>query len=299
MLTATARACRELGPGQAIVAEIVGRAGVSRRTFYELFRDREDCLQAALEEALRRASARVLPAYRAQKDWREAIRSGLQALLAFLDEDRAFGTLLIVDSLAAGDQILQRRAQVISKLAAAVDLGARQPRANRRLSKSTALGAVGGVLCILHTRLLAAPTSTVSPLLGELTALVMTPYLGAGAAEREAARAPVAAERKIDPAADGDPLAEADLRLTYRTVSVLRALAQLSMRAPTRRGPSNRQVAEAAGIGDQGQASKLLARLAAHGLIEEAARRRSRGEPHRWRLTPKGRRLEAALRGPS
>jgi AcrR family transcriptional regulator len=38
------------------VARVTGRAGVSRRTFYDLFEDREDCFLAAFEEALARAS---------------------------------------------------------------------------------------------------------------------------------------------------------------------------------------------------------------------------------------------------
>ena len=52
-------------------------------------------------------------------------------------------------------------------------------------------------------------------------------------------------------------------------------------------GPSNLEVARAAGVKDQGQISKLLARLQAHGLLENTGG----GYPaagNAWRLTSRG-----------
>ena len=53
----------ERGVAQVTVAHVVARSGVSRRTFYELFEDREACLSAAFDAAVQRAATRVLPAY--------------------------------------------------------------------------------------------------------------------------------------------------------------------------------------------------------------------------------------------
>jgi DNA-binding MarR family transcriptional regulator len=80
------------------------------------------------------------------------------------------------------------------------------------------------------------------------------------------------------------------MRLTYRTVRVLAAIAAHA-------NASNRQVADASGVQDQGQISKLLARLEHLGLIENAgAGGPTRGEPNAWRLTPRGREVEHAIR---
>jgi DNA-binding IclR family transcriptional regulator len=55
-------------------------------------------------------------------------------------------------------------------------------------------------------------------------------------------------------------------------------------------GASNRVLAEVAEIGDQGQVSKLLARLQRVGLIENTGLgAAARGEPNAWRLTARGR----------
>jgi DNA-binding MarR family transcriptional regulator len=79
------------------------------------------------------------------------------------------------------------------------------------------------------------------------------------------------------------------MRLTYRTARVLSALAGYP-------GASNREVADRAGIVDQGQVSKLLGRLHARGLIAKEGEARTRGTPNSWRLTERG---EAVLRDAS
>lgn len=80
------------------------------------------------------------------------------------------------------------------------------------------------------------------------------------------------------------------MRLTYRTVRVLTAIAS----GP---GASNREVAAAAGISDQGQISKLLARLHGRGLIENRGGEHSKGEPNAWVLSPRGTEVTAAFGG--
>jgi len=76
---------------------------------------------------------------------------------------------------------------------------------------------------------------------------------------------------------------------TYRTARVLTAIA-------ANPGASNRAVAAAAGIVDEGQASKLLKRLERLGLIENMASDREPGEANAWRLTARGMEVERALR---
>jgi DNA-binding MarR family transcriptional regulator len=71
------------------------------------------------------------------------------------------------------------------------------------------------------------------------------------------------------------------MRLTYRTIRVLLAVGE-------HEDASNRQVADAAGVRDQGQVSKLLARLQQLELIENALDARAKGAPNKWRLTQRG-----------
>ena len=79
------------------------------------------------------------------------------------------------------------------------------------------------------------------------------------------------------------------MRLTYRTVRVLMAIAGHP-------GASNRIVADGSGISDQGQVSKLLARLEGLGLIANTGLGHPRGAPNAWRLTKRGEEVEQAIR---
>lgn len=296
----------EHGPGNVTVAHVVERAGVSRRTFYELFEDREECFIAAFEEGLRRVSERVLPAYRAAGRWSERIRASLIALLEFLDGEPDIG-LLLVGSPGAGSRARECRRRVLAQIIDVVDEGRERSKAGMQPPSLAAEGVVGGVLSILHSRLLAVATASslvrmhdsdpgvppipVADSLLELTnslmSMVVLPYMGVAAARRELER-PAPKRRTLAPSANGNPLRELQMRLTYRTVRVLSAVA-------ARPGGSNRQVADAAGIADQGQISKLLARLHGLGLIENAAASRTRGAPNAWTLTAKGWEIEAAI----
>src|SRR6202046_5951970 len=89
LLTAMVQEVSERGVANVSVGHVVGRSGVSRRTFYEIFNDREDCFLAAFDEALHNAAAVVVPAYGTGGAWQTRVRGGLIALLGLLDTDRA------------------------------------------------------------------------------------------------------------------------------------------------------------------------------------------------------------------
>jgi AcrR family transcriptional regulator/DNA-binding MarR family transcriptional regulator len=278
----------ERGAANVTVAHVVARAGISRRTFYELFEDREACLLSALEEAIGAAAAVVLPAYEAERGWRERIRAGLAALLAFLEDEPGLGRLCVVEALGAGDMALARRAHCMALLIAAVDEGRAEVRGDRQPPPMTAEGVVGAVFSIVHARILqrdavAVPLTDLAP---ALMAAIVLPYLGRAAAQREL-RQPTPRPR-ARPRPRRDPLEGLEMRLTYRTVRVLTAIAEHPE-------ASNRLVAEGSGIADQGQISKLLTRLEGLGLIVNRGKGQPRGAPNAWHLTPRGTEVERAV----
>jgi AcrR family transcriptional regulator len=280
MLTAMIQVASERGAGNVTVAQVVGRAGVSRRTFYEVFDDCEECLLTAFEVTLDRAAARVIPAYQKPGGWREKMRASLTALLQLLDQEPDVARLLVVETLAAGPRALERRQRALAPVAAAVALGAME--SNGRASGPLAAEAiVGAVLSIVHDRLLAPEHGPLVELVNPLMSTIVLPYLGAAAARRELDR-PVAKTCAREARARVNPLKDLDIRLTYRTVRALSAVA-VNPRA------SNRAIADASGISDQGQVSKLLGRLERLGLIENASIGAvARGEPNAWKLTEMG-----------
>jgi AcrR family transcriptional regulator/DNA-binding MarR family transcriptional regulator len=311
ILRAAEEVLREQGYERFSIARVTVSARVSRRTFYDLFADREDCFLAVFEEMVARARAQALQAYRAQQegergDWRARVRAALTALLELFDREPGLASVLIVDGLRSDTRVLEYRARVLADVSGAVHAGGvAAANGNGPVEKCLPLvtgeGVVGGVLAVLHNRLSGGQPGRLLGSRNMLMAMVVLPYLGSDAARRELdgpTPRPVrrSAHRRArsegsSPGVDGNPLADVPMRWTYRTARVLEAVAEHS-------GASNRAIGEAAETYDQGQISKLLLRLKKTGLIENTASggHQPTGEPNAWRLTPKGREIERALR---
>jgi AcrR family transcriptional regulator len=305
LLAGAVRAVDKYGYAHATVSEITALAHVSRRTFYELFGGSEECLLAMFEELFGRARSQVEAADLEPPSrgagglaWRERVRGGLWAFLSFLDAEPVLARVAVVQSARGGPQIIELRERLFAQLASVIDEG--RSVGGRDCPELTAEGLVGAVLSILHTRLVRGTlkgTSEQQPLKslqGELMAMILAPYLGPAAARAERDRpapAPLASPASSTGAngavvggalvnAERDPMHGISMRFTYRTACVLDAVA-------VEPGMSNRGVGDAAGIPDQGQLSKLLARLQGLGLVENTAPIR-KGASNAWQLTPEG-----------
>lgn len=292
MLAAALEAVEEVGYGRMTVAQVIGRAKVSRKTFYDVFADREDCFLAALEQSVSQVGRAAREAYEREEVWREGIRAGLAELLVFLNADPALARLCLVEALGAGPRVLERRAEMLEELAELVDEGRFVTSAVREPPEVAAEGVVGAVFAVLHTRVLEGGGEPFTNLLGSLMNIVVLPYLGARAASRELTRpAPEPPQNGGRPPGGEirDPLAGLNMRLTYRTVRVLVVIAEWP-------GASNREIADRSGVTDQGQISKLLARLARLELVENTGDGHEKGGSNAWRLTPRGARVERATR---
>jgi AcrR family transcriptional regulator len=295
LLAAAAEIVAEQGYRGLTVARVIRRAGVSRRTFYDAFAGREDCFVALFDQALVGIEAVVVPAYLGQERWREGIRAGLTALLVLLDSRTSLKTLVITDALGVGHTALEHRARGLAQIIEVVDRGRQEMPHGRRPPPLTAEGVAGAVFAVLHARTIEDSARPLLPLLPQLMGMIVLPYLGPAAAARELSRpAPRRPRHRRAPAAatprrsSANPLEGLHMRLTYRTLRVLSTIAATP-------GASNRQAGLGAGIADQGQISKLLARLQRLGLIENAGAGAPKGAPNAWRLTPRGREVERAL----
>lgn len=295
IVAAAIRSTDEVGYANASIAHITSRARVSRRTFYELFADRDACMLAAFEDVLALIERDLIAAGLDRLPWRERVRGGLWTILSFLEREPAMANVCVVHSLQGDVKLLARREELLRRLASILDEGRAQSAKAPLATPLAAEGLVGAALSIVHTRLLRAQREPLTDLLGELMSLLVLPYLGSAAARRERARpAPrplpghgVGADGAERPT--GDPFAGLEMRLTYRTLRVLECVA-------ANPGASNRQVGAAAGVPDQGQISKLLARLERLGLLTNTGRSRPKGEANAWELTARGAQVTQTLR---
>jgi len=109
LLEAVGRAVAERGYAAATIDDVVRRAGVSKKTFYDHFADKEDCFLAAYETASEELFERVREAHAGHDDWVERTRAGIVAYLRWLAADPALARVYLVEVAAAGPQALERR----------------------------------------------------------------------------------------------------------------------------------------------------------------------------------------------
>jgi AcrR family transcriptional regulator/DNA-binding MarR family transcriptional regulator len=290
ILVAMARITCQDGLRSVTIAQILHSAKVGRRKFYELFDDREDCLLAVFNEAVSTAEQRVAGCADDAASWAERLRGALHALLEFFDEEPELARVCVVHAMAGARPVLTRRREVLFDLAHLVDGGRAVRRSTTELPALTAEGVVGAVFSLIYDRLMAPEQTRLTDLLNPLMAIVVLPYLGAAGAERELSRPPQSSRRLTPkrPRKARDPLQGLQMRLTYRTMCVLAAV----LHTP---GANNREIAEAAGIKDQGQISKLLARLEGLGLLLNGGPGQVEGGANAWTLTARGAALSRSL----
>ena len=118
ILEAMAEVVAGKGYAATTVADVVGRAGVSRQTFYDQFASKEDCFLAAFEAGVELITTVVDQAEaEAGDDWLARVRAGVRAYLEVLSAEPAFARTYLLEVLAAGPTALERRAEVMARFA--------------------------------------------------------------------------------------------------------------------------------------------------------------------------------------
>jgi AcrR family transcriptional regulator len=84
------------------VAHVIGLAGVSRRAFYELFRNKEHCFMCTHDIVVASARKRMLAAWAAERGWANRLHAGCKVLLDDAAESPKGPRLVLVDALGVG-----------------------------------------------------------------------------------------------------------------------------------------------------------------------------------------------------
>jgi AcrR family transcriptional regulator len=116
LLDALAEVIAEEGYLDTTVHKILKRAGISRRTFYEIFTDKEDCFLAAYQEAADQIIAIVQRACLVGGTPETRIENGLRAMLEFAEHEPQVARMCIVEVMAAGEKGRARRARTMERL---------------------------------------------------------------------------------------------------------------------------------------------------------------------------------------
>jgi AcrR family transcriptional regulator len=184
LLDATSRAVSELGYPGLTVAAILQRAGVSRKTFYEHFADKEECFLAAYDVVSAGLLHGVSQAYEQPAPWRDRVRAGLAEFLRLLAAEPAFARMCIVEVLAAGPRALQRRDDAMRMFTVFFDAGGDELPPGITPPPLVSESVVGALYEIIYARIRRGETDELPSLLDDLMYVALVPFLGIEEAAR-------------------------------------------------------------------------------------------------------------------
>jgi AcrR family transcriptional regulator len=161
------------------VVDVIGAAGVSRKTFYELFDSKEDCFLAAYDVLLDNLLGEATAAFESHPEapWVKRASAALSALLEHLSRHPEEARFAIVEVLAAGPRALARRDMALREFTGFLEVG--RTEAAVELPGITSLAVAGGINEILHGAILHGETAQLPGRLPELVFWVTLPFLGA------------------------------------------------------------------------------------------------------------------------
>lgn len=188
MLLAVAEAVAEQGFATTTVADIIARARLSRRTFYEHFADKEECYLAAYDTVVEQLLTAVGQAYEQADGWPQKVHDGLETFLVYLAAEPAFARMCIVEVVAAGPEARGRRDAAMRVFVDFLEPGRAEAPRGLTVPALTAEIVVGGIYEIIYSRLQHDAAGQLVEMLPDLLYSALLPYLGHRAAERAVAQ---------------------------------------------------------------------------------------------------------------
>ena len=180
----------ERGYPETRVVDVIGVAGVSRKTFYELFESKEDCFLTAYDVLLGNLISEAGNAFEASSGapWAERIAAALEALLTHLAAHPDEARFSIVEVLAAGPKALARRDAALRQFTGFLEAG--RSEASVELPGITSLAITGGINELLYSEILHGAVARLPSRLPDLVFWVALPFLGpeSATAQRERVR---------------------------------------------------------------------------------------------------------------
>ena len=163
-------------------------AGLSTEAFHRHFRDKEECLLAALDELLGAALRSVSDALESASSWPEGVDRGMVAFVEHLLAHPSLRRIAFIHLFEVGPGIVGRLTASIELLTELILEGAPAPRRGPTLARAAVTGGIWAAIVssVANERVLRLPL-----FVDQLTFTLLTPYIGA----REAVEAIHAARR--------------------------------------------------------------------------------------------------------
>jgi AcrR family transcriptional regulator len=158
------------------VADVISRAGVSRKTFYEHFENKQECLLITFDLIMAEATRRIESAYREADGWPDRVEAGIRALFdAAIDNPGAL-RLSLLEITAVGPAGIERREKSTARFEDFIRDALELAPERGKVSEVALKAIVGGLNRVLYRRVLRADRDELYALIPDLTAWATSYY---------------------------------------------------------------------------------------------------------------------------
>ena len=171
------------------VADVLSRAGVSRRTFYEHFADKEACFVQAFDHVAAVCRDAISASFAGQTRWRDALRAGLDVFLRTAAANPRFARACLVEILAIGYEGVRHRDAAMEPFQRFFESGRDEAPAGVLIPDTVTETLVGGILETVSSRIMRGEADQLPELLDSLVYWSLVPFVGPAEAMGEASAA--------------------------------------------------------------------------------------------------------------
>jgi len=177
IMDAIAELTAEHGYDATKIGDIVGRAGVARKTLYDNFEGKEEVFLAAFDSAVDEALRRIEEdCAKVEGGWEERVRTGLASFLSYVAEQPALARMCMIEALSATPTAIEHYEDAMQRFVKLV--GDNVPH-DDDLPETIEETIVGGVAWIVYQQIRREETEKAEDLLPELSEFMLAPFLGA------------------------------------------------------------------------------------------------------------------------
>jgi AcrR family transcriptional regulator len=170
------------------IDHIVKAARVGYVAFYDLFEGKEDCFLAAFDRIVAETTEALTAAIATETDWPRQIAAALACVLDLIVADPKRARIALVEVQAAGPAAYARYEEAVDRTVPKLREGRAFNPDTGELSSTLEEAVLGGILWVIHQRLVKGEFEQADALLEETIQIALSPYLG-DAEAREVARA--------------------------------------------------------------------------------------------------------------
>jgi AcrR family transcriptional regulator len=158
------------------VADVTARAGVSSRTFYEVFANKEDCFLATYDQIAAAVIRRLEQAYRDADGWQSSAEAAIRALFEAAIENPAAARLSLLEINAVGPAGVQRREASVAHYEDFIRDALTLEPGQDPIPDAVLKAIIGGLIRVLYSRVLGGQRAKLLALVPDLVAWATSYY---------------------------------------------------------------------------------------------------------------------------